>query len=415
MRAYWRLLRANRNFRLLWIAQVVSELGDWFYSLAVYSLLLELTGNRAQSVGLAVVLQVLPQTLIAPTAGAVNDRSSRKRIMIAADVARFAIVLGMLLVRTRGMVWLAYPLLLMETCGAAFFEPAHSAVIPNIVEEQDILTANALASITWSFCLAAGASLGGVAAVLFGRDAVFVLNALSFLASAWLIGRMRFHEPHTEGMKPLRGRDLLDFSPVAEGFRYIRSDRRLSATVFVKFGIGLLGANNVLLPVLGERVFAANVPRGGMLGMSLLMGARGAGALIGPLVGRRWAADALGRLRTGILFGFLFAAGGYLWLGASASLPLAVTAVALAHAGTSTNWVFSSTLLQIYTEDRFRGRVFSADLGLCMLALSGSSYAAGAALDMGIPARTFAMIIGAVMLAPAAAWALVLRRRGAEV
>jgi MFS family permease len=411
MRAYWRLLRANRNFRLLWIAQVVSELGDWFYSLAVYNLLLELTGNRAQSVGLAVVLQVLPQTLIAPTAGAVNDRISRKAIMIAADVARFAIVLGMMLVRTRGMVWLVYPLLLFETFGAAFFEPAHSAVIPNIVEESYILTANALSSITWSFCLAAGASLGGLAAVLLGRDAVFVLNALSFLASAWLIRRMSFTEPHTEGMKPLRGRDLLDFTPVVEGFRYIRSDRRLAATVFVKFGIGLLGANNVLLPVLGERVFAANVPRGGILGMSLLMGARGLGSLIGPLVGRRWAADALERLHAGILFGFVFAAAGYLWLGESASLALAVTAVVLAHAGTSTNWVFSSTLLQLHTEDRFRGRVFSADIGLCMLSLSLSSYAAGVALDLGIPARTFATVIGVVMLVPAIAWAAVLSRR----
>src|SRR5262249_28575727 len=152
---YRRLLRENRNFRLLWIAQVVSETGDWFYAVAVYSLLLELTGNRAQSVGAAVVLQVLPQTFIAPTAGALHGRLSRRGIMIAADVARFLIVLGMLLVRTPGTVWLAYPLLLLETIGAGFFEPAHSAVIPNIVAETDVLAANTLASITWSFCLAA--------------------------------------------------------------------------------------------------------------------------------------------------------------------------------------------------------------------------------------------------------------------
>src|ERR1051325_4411237 len=94
--SYFALLRANRNYRLLWIAQVVSELGDWFYSLSVYSLLLDLTGNKAQSVGLAVVLQVLPQTLIAPTAGVINDRLSRRAIMIGSDVARFFIVLGML-------------------------------------------------------------------------------------------------------------------------------------------------------------------------------------------------------------------------------------------------------------------------------------------------------------------------------
>src|SRR5204863_2570397 len=245
--AYLALLRANRNYRLLWLAQVVSELGDWFYSLAVYNLLLELTHNRAQSVALAVILQVLPHTFAAPTAGLLNDRISRKAIMIGADIARFFIVLGMLGVRTPGMVWLVYPLLLLETIGAAFFEPAHSAVVPNLVDESDVLAANALASITWSFCLAAGASLGGIVAVLLGRDAVFLLNAFSFLGSAWLIRRMRFEEPHTAEHGPLRARDLVNFSPIVEGIRYVRADRRLFATVFVKGGIGLLGANNVVL------------------------------------------------------------------------------------------------------------------------------------------------------------------------
>ena len=197
--AYLTLLRRNRNYRLLWLAQIVSELGDWFYTLAVYNLLLDLTGSKAQAVGLAVVLQVLPSTFAAPTAGVLNDRISRKRIMIGADLVRFFIVLGMLLVRTPSMVWLVYPLLLVETIGAAFFEPAHSSVIPNIVPENQVLTANALASITWSFCLAAGASLGGIAAVWLGRDAVFVLNACSFLLSAWLIRRMSFAEPHAAG------------------------------------------------------------------------------------------------------------------------------------------------------------------------------------------------------------------------
>src|SRR6185369_13184380 len=102
--SYHALLRTNRNYRLLWLAQVVSELGDWFYSLAVYNLLLELTHNSAQSVALAVVLQVLPQAFVAPTAGVINDRSSRKAIMIGADIVRFLIVFGMLAVRTPGMV-----------------------------------------------------------------------------------------------------------------------------------------------------------------------------------------------------------------------------------------------------------------------------------------------------------------------
>ncbi len=413
--AYFQLLRRNRNYRLLWFAQIVSELGDWFYTLAVYHLLLELTGSRAQAVAFAVVLQVLPSTLAAPTAGVINDRISRKRIMIGADVVRFFIVLGMLVVRTPSMVWLVYPLLFLETVAAAFFEPAHSAVIPNIVPEQQVLAANALASVTWSFCLAAGAGLGGLFAVWLGRDAVFVLNAVSFLASAWMIRRMNFSEPHAEGLPALRARELFEFTPILEGFRYIRSQPRLFATVFVKGGIGLLGANNVLLPILGERVFPVKLAgldhgRAAMLGMSMLMGARGAGALLGPLLSGRWAGERHGRLRMGIFAGFLMAAAGYIVLGSSTSLTLAICAVIAAHAGSSTNWVFSSTLLQVYTEDRFRGRVFSADYGLCMLGISGSSYLAGAAIDLGVSPRHFAVAVGLVMLLPAAAWAVAMRR-----
>ena len=75
-----------------------------------------------------------------------------------------------------------------------------------------------------------------------------------------------------------------------------------------------------------------------------------------------------------------------------------------------TNWVFSSTLLQVYTEDRFRGRVFAADYGLCMLGISASSYFAGVAIDLGVSPRAFAVAIGLVMFVPAAAWAVALRR-----
>src|ERR1700674_3747523 len=121
--AYLRLVRHNRNFRRLWLAQIVSEVGDWFYTLSIYTLLLQLTGH-AGSVALALVLQVLPQTFVGPTAGVVNDRLRRKHVMIAADIVRCVVVLAMLFVRSRSMVWLIYPLLLAETTMAAFFEPA---------------------------------------------------------------------------------------------------------------------------------------------------------------------------------------------------------------------------------------------------------------------------------------------------
>ena len=107
---------------------------------------------------------------------------------------------------------------------------------------------------------------------------------------------------------------------------------------------------------------------------------------------------------TGIPVGFLCAAAGYLLLGFPAILPMAILGVAVAHGGISANWLFSTTLLQQCTEDRFRGRVFSAELGLLMPAISSSGYLAGTAIDCGIAPRTFAIGVGAAMLLPALLW-----------
>ena len=410
--SYARLVGANANVRRLWLAQIVSEIGDWFYTLSIYTLLLQLTGH-AGSVALALVLQVLPQTLVGPTAGVVNDRLKRKHVMIAADVARFFIVLAMLFVRTRSMVWLVYPLLLAETTMAAFFEPARSAVIPNIAAMDDVLVANTLSSATWSVNLLIGASVGGVVAAFLGRDIAFVLNALSFLASAVLIRRMKFDEPHAVGAPRLRVRDLVDFSPVLEGIRYIRSHRTLLPAVFAKAGELMVGPSWVIFTVMGAGEFAMrghglDAAGGAMLGMSILLGGRGLGALAGPLIAARWAGHNDQRLRLGILMGYLTVALGYSSLGASHSVWTAAACAMVAHAGGSTVWVFSTTLLQLHTEDRFRGRVFSADLGLGSFTFASTAYLCGRVLDVGIPARIVATATGIVMLVPAAllAWAL---------
>ena len=348
--SYVRLLRGNRNFRRLWLAQIVSEIGDWFYTLSIYTLLLQLTGH-AGSVALALVLQVLPQTLVGPMAGVVNDRLKRKHVMIAADLVRFVVVLAMLFVRSRSMVWLVYPLLLAETTMAAFFEPARSAVIPNITDEGEVLVANTMSSATWSVNLLIGASVGGVVAAFFGRDAVFILNALSFLTSAFLIGGMRFAEPHADAAAPLRPRDLVDFSPVLEGIRYIRSHPTLFPAVFAKAGELMVGPSWVIFTVMGAREFAVhgrgiNAAGGAMLGMSILLGGRG----LGHWWGRWFRPD--GRARAIIAFASAFCSAispsalGYGVLGASRSVWMAAVCAMLAHAGGSTVWVFSTTLLQ---------------------------------------------------------------------
>jgi MFS family permease len=403
--SYARLVRANTNFRRLWLAQIVSEIGDWFYTLSIYTLLLEFTG-RAESVALALMLQVLPQTLAAPTAGVVNDRLRRKHVMIAADLVRSVVVLAMLLVRSRSTVWLVYPLLLMETTMTAFFEPARSAVIPNIAGPSEVLLANTMSSATWSVNLLLGASLGGIVAAFFGRNAVFVVNAVSFLASAVLIRGMKFEEPHVKQGASLRLRDLADFSPMIEGIRYIRSHRELLPGVFAKAGELMVGPSWVIFTVMGAREFVVRRPGldptgGAILGMSILLGGRGLGAFVGPLISARWAGYIDRRLRLGILFGYLTIAAGYGLLGMSRSVWMASACAMLAHAGGSTVWVFSTTLLQVNSEDRFRGRVFAADLALCSLSFAITAYLAGRFLDFGIPVRTVASAIGLLMLIPA--------------
>jgi MFS family permease len=407
--AYVRLLRRNRNFRRLWLAQIVSEIGDWFYTLAIYSLLLQLTG-RASSVALALMLQVLPQTFIGPIAGVINDRVRRKRVMIAADLARMVIVLAMLLVRSSSTVWIVYPLLLLETLMAGFFEPARTSVIPNITPREDVLLANTLSSATWSVNLLIGASVGGIVAALLGRDAVFLLNALSFLMSAVLLRGMSFAEPHAQSAAPLRPRDALDFSPILEGVGYVRKDRRLLAAVFAKAGELMIGPSWVLFTVMGNQYFHVHIrgidpQRGAMLGMSLLLGARGVGAVFGPLFSARWAGHSDRRLQRGVLLGYLTIGAGYFGLGMSPNVWVACLWIALAHCGGSTVWVFSTTLLQFNTEDRFRGRVFSADLGFAMLTVAIGAYVCGVFLDHGVSARVVASGTGLIMLLPAVLWA----------
>ena len=413
LRSYARLVRHNRNFRRLWLAQIVSEIGDWFYTLSIYTLLLQFTG-RASAVALALVLQVLPQTFAGPTAGVVNDRLKRKHVMIAADLARAVIVLAMLFVRSSSTVWLVYPLLLAETVMVSFFEPARNAVIPNISAPGEVLVANTLSSATWSVNLMIGAGVGGVVAAFLGRNAAFVLNALSFLTSAILIGGMKFIEPHAEVSPPLRARDLVDFSPVLEGIRYIRGHRVLLPAVFAKAGELMIGPSWVIFTVMGAREFAVhgrNIDAAGaaMLGMSILLGGRGVGALFGPLISARWAGQDDHRLRLGILFGYVAIACGYGLLGVSKSVWLAAGCAMIAHAGGSTVWVFSTTLLQLRTDDRFRGRVFAADLGLGSFTFALTAYLCGRFMDLGISAHAVAAVTGLLMVVPALLFARSMR------
>ncbi len=401
---YWRLVTQNRNYRLLWLAQIVSELGDWLYSVVVYNQILQKT-HSARALALGVILQVLPQVLISPMAGVLNDRLPRRHVMIFADVVRFFVVLGMMYGVRIDSTPLIYVMLLAESVLWGLFEPGRDSLLPNLTQgERERLAANTLSSTTWSFNLAAGTALGGFLAAAFGRDAVFIINAASFLLSAALLLRLHVEETHTADFPPLRARDLVDFAPVVEGFRYIFGRPQLFATLLAKAGLGVMGANHIILPVMGDRVFRLGGQA--ILGMSLLMTARGVGSLLGPPMAGYWAGGRARRMQRGILYAFVAISIGYGIVSWSPTVAWTIAGIVLAHAGGATIWVFSTTMLQSQAEDRFRGRVFSADYAFMVLSMSLSTWIGGIVVDAGAHVRTVALGVSALVLVPAAAWAI---------
>ena len=152
MQEYLNLLRNNRNYRYLWLGNVVSLLGDWFNLLASAELITNLT-NSGVAISSLFLARYLPLFLASPLAGVVADRFSRRTIMIWSDVLRAVTVLGFLLVRSTEQIWLLYLLTVLQFVLSAFFTPARSAIIANVVPQKDLVTANALDSFTWSTML----------------------------------------------------------------------------------------------------------------------------------------------------------------------------------------------------------------------------------------------------------------------
>src|SRR5438128_12244093 len=140
---YMELLRGNRGFRLLWLGQVVSQMGDWFDTIAVYTIALQLTGS-SRSVALIMVARFLPTVVLGPGAGVIADRFSRRSIMIASDIMRAIVVLGFLVVRRPDQMWLVYLLTVLQLAFSTFFEPAKTAVIPSILSDRALVPANTI-------------------------------------------------------------------------------------------------------------------------------------------------------------------------------------------------------------------------------------------------------------------------------
>ena len=404
-------MRDNRNFRTLYAANAASQLGDWFNVVALFSLLLELTG-KGEAVAFALLTRFVPMFLAGPAAGIVADRLSRRAIMIVSDVLRAGLVLCLLFIRRPDQAWIAYGVVTAHSLVSAFFEPAQQAMLPNLVSEADYPLAATLENSLWAATLAVGSALGGVALAVVGRDLAFAADAASFLVSAALIARLpsgyanRADRQAMEMVEEARApfsqiENLLGVRDLREGVAYVRSHRRVRALLAVKASFGLtLGGVLVLLAWFGEKVFA----QGNGAGIAILWTARGVGSFAGPFAAFRISGTDERGLRRGISGAFALLAICYVGFALSSAIGYAAIALAVANAGGSILWTSGSTLLQRIVPDAVRGRVAAAEIGGFMLALSASTLATGLLLDRDVSPRALMAGCGLIALVPLAYW-----------
>jgi predicted MFS family arabinose efflux permease len=393
LRASWSLLRRNPDFRRLFLASVISLGGDWFLFVAINGFLLEATGD-AVTVGLAILSQELAFFLASPYAGVLADRVDRRRLMIATDLVRVVLCLAFLLV-TPTTIWLAFPLLALLSVFSAPFDPASSAAIPNLVEPEDLPTANALGGSLWGTMLAVGAALGGIVATVFGKDVAFVVDSGSFALSALLLWRI--HRPFSEAREEHHEHPGT-IEATRETFRYAGTDHRVMAMLLVKGGFGAAAGVLALIPVFATKLYGA-----GALGFGFLMACRGVGALIGPFIGHRLSGQGHRRIYPTIALALTTFGFGYVLFGFAPSILIAAAAILLAHLGGGAQWVLSSYSLQVLVPDRIRGRIFAFDFALVTLTLAISSLGSSLLADT-IGPRQAAWILGGIAIAWAGVW-----------
>ena len=392
---YLSLLRQNPAFARLYLAQLASFAGDWFATVALLGMALEMTGSSGLA-ALVLALQTGGFAAAAPLAGMVADRLDRRRLMVAVDLARIPVALAFLLATGPETLWIAFVAVLLLAVGAAFFEPTSSAALPNLVEPDELPVANVLIGSAWGTMLAIGAALGGLVAVTLGREAAFVINAASFAVSAWLIVGIRrpLQLPREPGHAP-RPR-ITDAIKTAVSFA--RERRTVATFLLTKTSFGIGTGIVALLAVFGRNVFGA-----GDVGIGILFAARGLGALIGPFAARSlMGTDDRGLIR-GIGWSFLVLVISYALFPLAPSIWLAAPLVFAAHCGGGAQWTFSTLGLQRATPDEIRGRIFSVDYALVTLVIALSTLLAGFLADT-VPPQVAAWAMVTLVALAGAAW-----------
>jgi MFS family permease len=393
------LLRQNRNYRYTWMAQVVSEVGDYFNNIAVFALVMEKSSSGLIVSGV-MLSRAIPAVLAGPVAGVLLDRLDRKRIMVASDLIRAVVALAFVLTIHQPRPWLLYLLSAALMFASPFFSAGRAAILPTIATGDELHTANSLTQTTQSATLTAGTLLAGFSAARFGYQWAFIINSLSFAFSAWAIWQIAVPEGFRAKVLPGR-HDRHPFHDFREGLAYMRS-------VPLMMGIGMIyvgwamggGAAQILFALFGEQVFHR-----GAAGIGAIWGSAGIGLMIGGVVGHLTGRRAsFAGYKRAVTISYLVHGATYMLFSQVESYSAALVCMMFSRIGMSVTSVLNNAQLLRHTPDRFRGRVFSTMESLRWSVMIVSMAAAGIASQYASP-RTIGLIAGAFGSLTAVAWA----------
>ena len=405
---YINLIRSNRDFAKLWMAQVVSLLGDWFNTIVISAMIVkytEGTGYQGIAVSAFLIARMIPPLLMRPLAGVLADRFDRKRLLIISDVLRALAVLG-LLITTQGPEYLPliYVFTIIQFLVSSIFEPARNAVMPSVLFRHQLVIGNTLSSITWSAMLAIGAICGGIVAEIFGIRAALFIDSLTFVVSALLVMTVVIPVvPRSEIGQEQRTKQDKSKRTFADGIRHLRKHPGTAAALFVKSAQSMTNSQALLI-IYGTQVFVLGDQ--GITSMAILWAAFGIGAIIGPLITNRFSDDSVRVLRRLTTVGFAMNALGSLLWGMSPSLELLALAIVVRSMGGSVNWTYSSVIIQKIVPDEYLGRMFSLDFAGFELVQSIGIVVVGVLIDaVGVGRVHVIVYVSAlVALVPLLAW-----------
>ena len=401
MNAFVTLLSGNRNYRYTWMGQVVSEIGDHFNNIAVFSLAVSTTRSGLVVSGV-LLSRAIPAMLVGPLAGVALDRFDRKRVMIASDLIRAVVAALFIVTLYRRETWLLYLLSALLMAASPFFTAGRASILPAIATHNELHTANSLTQTTGWTTLTIGTLLGGASVMQFGYQWAFLGNALSFVFSALCISRVFLPG---RGFRPPR-RALTETEVVrpwheyAEGLRYMRSVPLILGLLMVNIGWATGGgAAQILFTVFGELVFNR-----GPAGLGQVWGSAGLGLICGGAiaytVGRRLSFENYKRT---IVFCYIVHGGSYILFSQMRSFGWALVFIGLSRAGVGISSVLNMSQLMRRVSDEFRGRVFSTMESVQWSVMLISMTLAGIASQYWDP-RTIGAVAGALSSTTAIFW-----------